>query len=71
MSINAVQFQPGMSMSAFIQRYGTEAKCYRALYKWRWPQGFPARAVMGAPDRASSAARRCTTSAEPAGTRPP
>lgn len=40
MSINPVQFQAGLSMNEFIQRYGTEAKCYRALYKWRWPQGF-------------------------------
>ncbi|WP_426683358.1 IS1595 family transposase [Xanthomonas translucens pv. undulosa] len=40
MSINAVQFQPGLSMSQFIAWYGTEAKCYRTLYKWRWPQGF-------------------------------
>ncbi|KLD73762.1 transposase, partial [Xanthomonas hyacinthi DSM 19077] len=40
MSINAVQFQPGLSMSEFIACYGTEAKCHRALYKWRWPQGF-------------------------------
>lgn len=40
MSINAVQFQPGLSMVEFVQRYGTEAKCYRALYQHRWPQGF-------------------------------
>jgi len=40
MSINTVQFQPGLSMAEFIARYGTEAKCHRALYKWRWPKGF-------------------------------
>jgi transposase-like protein len=40
MSINTVQFQPGLSMAEFIECYGTEAKCYRALYKWRWPKGF-------------------------------
>ena len=40
MSINIVQFQPGLSMAEFIQTYGTEAKCYRALYRWRWPKGF-------------------------------
>ena len=39
MSINSVQFQAGLSMAEFIARYGTEAKCYRALYQWRWPQG--------------------------------
>ncbi|UIE42369.1 hypothetical protein FICKIIDM_01473 [Xanthomonas citri pv. punicae] len=40
MSINAVQFQAGLSMPDFFAAYGTEAKCYRALYRWRWPQGF-------------------------------
>lgn len=40
MSINPIQFQPGLSMADFIRQYGTEAKCYRALYKARWPQGF-------------------------------
>ncbi|PPU14654.1 transposase, partial [Xanthomonas arboricola] len=40
MSINAVQFQAGLSMPEFFAAYGTEAKCYRALYQWRWPQGF-------------------------------
>ena len=40
MSIHAVQFQPGLSMAQFIDGYGTQAKCYRALYKWRWPEGF-------------------------------
>ena len=27
-------------MVEFVARYGTEAKCYRALYRSRWPQGF-------------------------------
>ncbi|MCL1553098.1 transposase, partial [Xanthomonas nasturtii] len=40
MGINIVQFQPGLSMSEFVDGYGTEAKCYRALYRWRWPTGF-------------------------------
>ncbi|MHB8447327.1 MAG: IS1595 family transposase [Rudaea sp.] len=40
MSINLVQFQPGLSMVEFLAQYGTEAKCYRALYRARWPQGF-------------------------------
>jgi hypothetical protein len=47
-----------MSMSAFIQRYGTEAKCYRALYKWRWPQGFRCPGCHG---RARSRFKRGTT----------
>lgn len=40
MAINPVQFQQGLSMVEFIAQYGTEAKCYRALYRARWPQGF-------------------------------
>ncbi|RBL22832.1 IS1595 family transposase, partial [Xanthomonas oryzae pv. oryzae] len=40
MSINTLQFQAGLSMPEFFASYGTEAKCYRALYRWRWPQGF-------------------------------
>lgn len=40
MAINPVQFQAGLSMVEFVCQYGTEAKCYRALYRSRWPQGF-------------------------------
>lgn len=40
MGINVVQFQRGLSMNEFIARYGTEARCYRALYRARWPKGF-------------------------------
>jgi hypothetical protein len=40
MSINGIQFQPGLSMPEFVNQYGTPAKCYRALYRARWPQGF-------------------------------
>ena len=40
MAMNQVQFQPGLSMAQFLARYGTEAKCYRALYTARWPLGF-------------------------------
>ena len=40
MAMNHVQFQAGLSMMQFIQEYGTDAKCYRALYRSRWPQGF-------------------------------
>ncbi|MGH8111139.1 MAG: IS1595 family transposase [Rhodanobacteraceae bacterium] len=40
MAMNPVQFQKGLSMAEFIQQYGTEAKCRRALYRARWPQGF-------------------------------
>lgn len=37
---NTVQFQRGMSLSGFLAQYGTEAQCERALFAWRWPQGF-------------------------------
>ena len=40
MAMSQVQFQAGLSMAQFILRYGTEAKCYRALYRARWPRGF-------------------------------
>jgi hypothetical protein len=40
MAINPVQFQKGLSMVEFAAQYGTEAKCYRALYRARWPNGF-------------------------------
>jgi ribosomal protein L37AE/L43A len=40
MAMNRVQFQPGLSMPEFYQRYGTEAQCQAALQSARWPDGF-------------------------------
>lgn len=40
MAMNRVQFQPGLSLPAFLKRYGTEVQCERALEDARWPQGF-------------------------------
>ena len=49
MSINSVQLislrllrsaSSGLTMTEFVDRYGDEAKCYRAPYKWRRPKGF-------------------------------
>jgi hypothetical protein len=40
MSMNHIQFQPGLSLPAFLQQFGTEAQCEAALEKARWPQGF-------------------------------
>ena len=37
---NKVQFQPGMSLPAFLAQYGTEAQCREALIEQRWPNGF-------------------------------
>ena len=40
MPMNRVQFQPGLSMAEFLDRYGTEAQCEAALVAARWPDGF-------------------------------
>ena len=40
MARNKVQFQKGLSMSAFVAAYGREDQCHAALAKWRWPAGF-------------------------------
>lgn len=40
MPMNRVQFQRGLSMVEFLERYGTEDKCRAALQAARWPRGF-------------------------------
>lgn len=40
MPINHIQFQPGLSLPAFMQQYGSAAQCYEALVASRWPCGF-------------------------------
>ena len=40
MPINRVQFQKGLSMAEFFERYGSEAQCHAALVALRWPDGF-------------------------------
>jgi transposase-like protein len=40
MAMNRIQFQPGLSMPEFLQRYGSEEQCEQALQAARWPQGF-------------------------------
>ena len=40
MQKNPVQFQPGVSLMAFLDRYGSEAQCREALAQSRWPEGF-------------------------------
>ena len=37
---NTIQFQRGMSLSTFIETYGTEEACEAALLRTRWPNGF-------------------------------
>ena len=38
--MNRIQFQPGMSLSQFLELYGTEEQCEAALEQTRWPNGF-------------------------------
>ena len=40
MKQNPVQFQKGLSLAVFLEKYGTEDKCTEALFNWRWPDGF-------------------------------
>ena len=40
MARNAIQFQDGLSLSAFLKRYGSEEQCEDAVRQWRWPEGF-------------------------------
>ena len=48
MTMNRVQFQPGLSMPEFWERYGTESQCQAALESARWPDGFVCPACGGA-----------------------
>lgn len=36
---NSVQFQEGMSLPDFMEKYGTEEKCIESLFELRWPKG--------------------------------
>lgn len=40
MAMNRVQFQAGLSMAEFLERYGSEDRCEAAVAASRWPQGF-------------------------------
>ena len=48
MKMNRVQFQAGLSMPEFYERFGTEAKCRTAVEAARWPNGFVCPACGGA-----------------------
>ncbi|OYV19151.1 MAG: transposase, IS1595 family [Methylococcaceae bacterium NSM2-1] len=37
MAMNRIQFQPGLSLPAFLQQFGVEAQCEDALEQVRWP----------------------------------
>ena len=47
MPTNRVQFQAGLSMPEFLDRFGTEDKCRVALQVARWPGGFTCPACSG------------------------
>src|SRR5918996_5100112 len=40
MAMNRVEFQRGLSMAEFVERYGSEDRCEAALIASRWPRGF-------------------------------
>lgn len=40
MPMNRIQFQPGVSLPEFFDRYGSEEQCAAALKALRWPHGF-------------------------------
>jgi transposase-like protein len=40
MAMNRIQFQRGMSLVEFQDRYGSEQQCAAAFERWRWPEGF-------------------------------
>ena len=40
MPMNQIQFQRGVSLPEFFDRYGTEEQCAAALATMRWPDGF-------------------------------
>jgi hypothetical protein len=48
MAMNQVQFQPGLSMSEFFERFGSEPQCALALERARWPNGFRCPRCQGA-----------------------
>ncbi|MEY2892692.1 MAG: hypothetical protein RJA98_2600 [Pseudomonadota bacterium] len=48
MSMNRVQFQAGLSMAEFMERYGRDEQCEAELIASRWPSGFACPACGGA-----------------------
>jgi len=40
MAQNKVQFQEGMCLHEFIEKYGTDEQCEKTLFDARWPNGF-------------------------------
>lgn len=40
MSTYSIQFQKGLSLPDFFERYGTEQQCREIVFEMRWPNGF-------------------------------
>jgi DNA-directed RNA polymerase subunit RPC12/RpoP len=40
MAKNRIQFQLWLSLTQFLEQYGTEERCEQALEQARWPNGF-------------------------------
>ncbi len=40
MAKNLVQFQKGMSLPEFLEKYGNDEQCLAEAFRLRWPQGF-------------------------------
>ena len=40
MAQHAVQYQRGLSMPEFFDRYATAQQCEGLVRGWRWPEGF-------------------------------
>jgi hypothetical protein len=70
MAMNRIQFQPGLSMPEFLERYGTESQCEAALEHARWPSASVAPAVMGAAYSRVRGRTHSLFSAKPVGIRP-
>jgi uncharacterized protein YeaC (DUF1315 family) len=40
MAINRIQFQLGLSLTQFLEQYGTQERCEQAMELAQWPNGF-------------------------------
>ena len=40
MAKNRIQFQLWLSLTQFLEQYGTEERCEQALEQARWPEGY-------------------------------
>ena len=68
MTMNRVQFQAGLSIAEFMDRYGSDDKCEAALIESRWLAALPARRAAVATAARFGAKAGCTSSAPPAAT---